>query len=84
MTVLATMKFLALGIFCITTVAFSPEAAGLNIRNGPGMSDRDTLNVVGRTLGMAKTRSDDASYPMNKTSLDKSWSGATLFSYSDK
>lgn len=84
MSFLGCIIFLALSIFWVTSVAFSPENTGLNIRNGPGMTNRDTLNVFGRALGMAKTRSNDVSYPMNKTSLDKSWTGATLFSYSDK
>jgi len=84
MAFLGCIKFLALSVFWVTSAAFSPDNTGLSIRNGPGMTNRDTLNVFGRALGMAKTRSNDVSYPMNKTSLDKSWSGATLFSYSDK
>ncbi|KAJ5673929.1 hypothetical protein N7462_009368 [Penicillium macrosclerotiorum] len=51
--------------------------SALRTRNGPGMTDADTLSALGRAFHVA--RSQDEVYTMNRTSLAKSWDGATLF-----
>ncbi|KAK3899384.1 hypothetical protein C8A05DRAFT_18171 [Staphylotrichum tortipilum] len=61
----------------------SPSPApivGVRTRNLPGMSDQDTMHAIWRRLAsLAHGRRSTAF--KNSTSLDKSWSGATLFSY---
>lgn len=52
-------------------------SSALRTRNGPGMTDADTLNALGRAFHVA--RSQNSVYKMNQTSISKAWEGATLF-----
>ncbi|KAJ5103083.1 hypothetical protein N7532_003612 [Penicillium argentinense] len=63
--------------------ALPPGEVALRTRNAPGKTDIDTINEFGRALHVARAQSNKSTHPMNKTSLAKSWSGATLFQYSD-
>ncbi|EED13272.1 conserved hypothetical protein [Talaromyces stipitatus ATCC 10500] len=56
----------------------------LRTRNGPGMSDADTLYTVRRALDHVRLQSRNSKYSMNRTSISKSWVGATLFQYSEE
>ncbi|KAE8552349.1 hypothetical protein EYB25_006243 [Talaromyces marneffei] len=70
-----------LATFSVVVVARVPANAALRTRNIPGTSDADTLDIVERALHLARLQSRDSKYSMNRTSLAKSWVGATLFTY---
>jgi hypothetical protein len=73
-----------LAVLSAVVVARVPANAALRTRNSPGTSDADTLDSVGRALHLARLQSRDSKYSMNRTSLSKSWVGATLFQYGDE
>lgn len=76
-----TTLLLWLATLSVLVVAGVPANAALRTRNSPGKSDADTLDVVGRALQLARLQTRDSNYSMNRTSLAKSWVGATLFKY---
>lgn len=78
------MRLFCFGLFYVSIRALPEKDVSLQVRNLPGMKDTDTLDMLGRVLHSARADSNDGVYSMNKTSLDKGWSGATLFQYSDK
>ncbi len=70
----------AMGL-ALTTLA-SPSTApivGVRTRNLPGMSDQDTMHAIWRRLAALANGRRSTAFK-NSTSLDKSWSGATLYS----
>lgn len=78
------IPLLCLALLLLSIGVLSIEDASLKLRNGPGMTHADTIHTFGRALHSARAQSNDGVHSMNKTSLDKSWAGATLFQYSDK
>ncbi|GAM33882.1 hypothetical protein TCE0_013r01102 [Talaromyces pinophilus] len=76
-----TTLLLWLATLSVLVVAGVPANAVVRTRNSPGTSDTDTLDVVGRALQLARLRTRDSKYSMNRTSLARSWVGATLFKY---
>ncbi|KUL89772.1 hypothetical protein ZTR_00502 [Talaromyces verruculosus] len=76
-----TTLLLWLATLSVLVVAGVPANVAVRTRNSPGTSDADTLDVVGRALQLARLQTRDSKYSMNKTSLARSWVGATLFKY---
>jgi hypothetical protein len=77
------------GIFCLfpssgLANALAPGNAALRTRNAPGTTDGDTINTIGRALHKATLQSRDTKHSMNRTSLAKSWNGATLFLFGER
>jgi hypothetical protein len=69
----------AMGL-ALTVASPSPAPiVGVRTRNLPGMSDQDTMHAIWRRLAALAHGRRSTSFK-NSTSLDKSWSGATLYS----
>jgi hypothetical protein len=64
-----------------TAAVLDSRNVALRTRNGPGMTDADTVNAVKRALHVARLQSHDHVYRMNKTTFAKSLNDATLFPY---
>jgi hypothetical protein len=76
-----TTLLLWLATLSALVIARVPANAAVRTRNIPGTSDADTLDAVGRALQLARLQTRDSKYSINRTSLAKSWVGATLFKY---
>ncbi|KAL2851917.1 hypothetical protein BJY01DRAFT_232809 [Aspergillus pseudoustus] len=62
-----------------SVIAPDSNNGALMFRNGPGMSDADTLYAVRIALDRARLESRDTVHAMNTTSLDKFWKDVTLY-----
>jgi hypothetical protein len=68
----------ALGLGLVAASPYAP-APVLQARNAPGLTTGDTLRNIARGLSAVRVEGRDTSFKTNKTILDTSWSGATLF-----
>ncbi|KAK8075917.1 hypothetical protein PG994_003189 [Apiospora phragmitis] len=72
----------AAGIILVAAAAASSDVS-IRTRDHPGLSSADTLRAFQRAVTEISLREVSPVFK-NSTSLDKSWDGATLFSYHEK
>lgn len=68
--------------FNIAAASNSLTDIALKARNAPGTTDIDTFQAIKRAISAARVQGKDT-VTQNTTSLEGSWNGAVLFSFTE-